>query len=168
MKKLFIIALTLINLTVFGQGPQGVVPPYKKNPTIPQLKLLKVDSSSITRESLHKDQNLLIMYFSPKCEHCIAQWKEMTMRMNDLKDYQIVMATYQPMEEMVEFYNTNHMDTYKNILVGRDTQFALPPFFSINSLPYFALYDKKGHLITTFEGNVKVDTLIKSFKQPRP
>ena len=84
----------------------------------------------------------------------------MTDRMNDLKQYQIVMATYQPFEEMLEFYKKNQLNTYQNIVIGRDTKFTLPPFYVINNLPYFALYDKKGNLITTFEGNVKVDTLI--------
>ncbi len=166
MKKLFVLALVMVNVAAYAQT-QPQVPAYKKNPTIPKLDLVKIDSSLITKEGLHKGQPVLIMYFSPTCEHCIVQWKEMTDRMNDLKEYQIVMATYQPFDEMVDFYKKNQLGNYKNIQVGRDTRFALPPFYVINNLPYFALYDKKGNLITTFEGNVKVDSLINSFKNAK-
>jgi hypothetical protein len=33
----------------------------------------------------------------------------------------------------------------------------------MQSLPYLALYDKKGQLITTFEGNQKVNKILKAF-----
>jgi len=35
----------------------------------------------------------------------------------------------------------------------------------VHNLPYMALYDKKGNLITTFEGTQKVDTLLNAFAQ---
>jgi hypothetical protein len=49
--------------------------------------------------------------------------------------------------------------------LGRDTKFFLPPFFKIQNLPFQALYDKSGKLITTFEGNVKIDKLLAAFNK---
>jgi hypothetical protein len=49
--------------------------------------------------------------------------------------------------------------------MGRDEKFALPPFYRIRNLPYLALYDKKGKLITTFEGNQKADIILDAFKE---
>jgi primosomal protein N' len=89
----------------------------------------------------------------------------MKQQMGKLKKYQIVMVTYQPFEHMVEFYRTQAIASYNNIKMGRDTKFLLPPFYRINSLPYLALYDKKGQLITTFEGNVRIDKLVSAFKK---
>jgi hypothetical protein len=51
------------------------------------------------------------------------------------------------------------------MLIGRDEKFVLPPFYKIRSLPYLALYDKKGKLITTFEGTQKADTILNAFKE---
>jgi thioredoxin-related protein len=70
------------------------------------------------------------------------------------------MVTYQPYEQMVDFYKEHKIADYPNIKMGRDTKFFLPPFFKIQSLPFQALYDKHGELITTFEGNVKIDKLL--------
>ena len=87
----------------------------------------------------------------------------MEKKMKELKRYQIVMVTYQPFNEMVDFYNEHKIADYSNIKMGLDTKFFLPPFFKIKSLPFQALYDKKGELITTFEGNVDVSKVLEAF-----
>jgi primosomal protein N' len=91
----------------------------------------------------------------------------MEKRMKDLKKYQIIMVTYQPFEEMVSFYKVHKIEDYPNIKMGRDSKFFLPPFFKIQSLPFQALYDKGGDLITTFEGNVKIDKLLDAFAKAK-
>ena len=48
--------------------------------------------------------------------------------------------------------------------MGRDEKYMLPPFYRMKSLPYLALYDKKGQFITSFEGNQKVDTILNAFE----
>jgi hypothetical protein len=77
------------------------------------------------------------------------------------------MATYQPFSEMKEFNVHYKIYEHPNILMGRDEKFFLPPFYKIRNLPYLALYDKKGNLITTFEGTQKVETLMNAFEQKK-
>ncbi|MFL5744521.1 MAG: TlpA family protein disulfide reductase [Niastella sp.] len=140
-------------------------PSYKRFPSIPPFTILQTDSTNLTKENLKHHQPTLIMYFSPDCDHCKHQWAEMEKKMKELKKYQIVMVTYQPFNEMVDFYNEHKIADHPNIKMGRDTKFFLPPFFKIKSLPFQALYDKKGELITTFEGNVGVDKVLAAFAQ---
>ena len=104
----------------------------------------------------------MLMYFSPDCEHCQHQTEDILHDIRSFKKIQIVMATYQPFESMKSFYEKYDLARY-NIHVGRDTKFILPPFYRIQSLPFIALYDKKGNLITTFEGNQKVNKILKAF-----
>jgi len=74
------------------------------------------------------------------------------------------MATFQPFEEMQSFYNNFHIAEFPNILMGRDEKYMLPPFYRMQSLPYLALYDKKGQFIKRFEGNQNVDTILLAFE----
>ena len=106
---------------------------------------------------------MLLMYFSPDCDHCKKQVEEMLKRMDELKDVQIVMATYQPMDHLAFFEKKYQLSKYKNILSGRDTKYILPPFFKMRNMPYLALYNRKGNLITTFVGNVGVDKILAQF-----
>ncbi len=164
MKGLLIVMLMLTSTISFAQQPGQPEPPYKKNPVLPALEILQPDSSTLTNADLKK-QETLIMYFSPDCDHCIKQMNEMDKRMKDLKKLQIIMVTYQPMDLLIDFIKTYKLQKYSNIKAGRDTKFLLPGFYQIKSLPYFALYDKEGKLITTFESNTKVDTLLKAFEK---
>ena len=164
MKGLLTLLLLVISTVTFSQHSNSQEPPYKKNPVLPQLEILRPDSSTLTKADLKK-QETLIMYFSPDCDHCIKQMEEMNKRMKDLAKLQILMVTYQPMNLLIDFIKTYKLEKYNNIKTGRDSKFLLPGFYQIKSLPYFALYDKEGKLITTFESNTKVDILLRAFEK---
>lgn len=156
------LAMTFVLSTAVAQI--DTTPPYKRFPTLPPISLLQSDSSQLSKDDLKKNKRTIIMYFSPECHHCKHQMDDMIKRMDELRNFQIVMATYQPMNEILKFITDYQIGKYPNIVVGRDTKFLLPPFYRIRNLPYLALYDKEGKLITTFEGNAKIDTLINAFQ----
>ncbi|MEO6314511.1 MAG: thioredoxin [Chitinophagaceae bacterium] len=138
--------------------------PFRKNPSIPAFDLLKTDSTThITKLDLAGKHKTIIMFFSPDCSHCQHQTEDMLAAIDSLKDIQIVMATYQPFEEMVAFNQKYAIDKYSNIKLGRDIKYFFPPFYRMKSLPHLALYNEKGNFITSFEGNVKVAKLVDSF-----
>jgi thiol-disulfide isomerase/thioredoxin len=123
-----------------------------------------VDSvKTITKADLKKNLPVMLMFFSPDCDHCQHQMQDLLKEMESFKKIQIVMATYQPFEMMKDFYKKYGLATYSNILIGRDTKYFLPPYYRMFNLPYLALYDKKGNLIRTFEGNQKVPVILKAF-----
>jgi len=139
--------------------------PYLKYPTIPPFHLLKLDSATyLTKDDIKKHRRTLVMFFSPDCDHCKHQTESILADFNNFKDVEIVMATYQPFSEMKDFYEHYHLADHPNIKIGRDEKFFLAPFYKIRNLPYLALYDKKGNLITTFEGTQKAETIVKAFQ----
>jgi len=138
--------------------------PYMKNPGFPPIHLLEVDSVHfVTKDLIKKNHKILLMFFSPECEHCKHQIRDILADFGKFKDIEIVMATFQPFDEMKTFYNYFRIGDHLNILIGRDEKYLLPPFYRMQSLPYLALYDKKGQFITHFEGNQQVDTIMKAF-----
>ena len=140
-------------------------PPYKRFPTVPPFSLLAVDSTLITKDNLASNKPTIVMYFNPGCEHCQHQMEDMILHKEALKEFQIVMATYAPLNELADFINKYKVAEFPNIRAGRDTKYMLQPFFKIGGLPYQALYDADGKLITTYEGNVKIDTMLGAFKK---
>jgi thioredoxin-related protein len=147
--------------TAFSQ--EGV-PPYKQNRSIPTFKIETVGNGVFNSSQLKKNVPVIIMFFSPGCEHCIHQFEAMMKRPNELKKFQIVMATYQPIEEVAEFNSKYKLSKFPNIVTGRDTDYFFPPFYQISNFPYFAFYNKNGRLINTFEGNMTVDNMLKRYK----
>ncbi len=162
-KQLLLLLLIGCFQALFAQA--GNEPPYKRFPTVPPFNLLQPDSVTVSKETLAKGKPVLIMYFSPTCDHCQHQVEDMIKQSDAFKDIQIIMATYSPMNELVDFMNTYALNRFPLLKAGRDTKYMLQPFYKISGLPYQALYDKKGNLITTFEGNVKVDQVLQAFQK---
>jgi len=176
MKKVFlaIVALAFCHI-LFAQpklpnqpatDPANAQAPFMKFPTIPPFHLLGLDSTTyLTPSDLKKNRKTIVMFFSPDCEHCKHQTEAILADWAQFKDMNIIMATYQPFSEMKEFNTHYKMYEHTNVKIGRDEKFVLPPFYKIKSLPYLALYDKKGNLITTFEGTQKTEAIINAFDE---
>jgi thioredoxin-related protein len=166
MKSVLMASLVLFLCSgCLAQTPSNVPEaPYLKNPGIPPFHLLEVDSVHIlTKEDIKKNRRVLLIFFSPECEHCKHQMRDILADFSKFKDIEIVMATFQPFEQMQTFYSYFRIGDHPNILMGRDEKYMLPPFYRMQSLPFLALYDKKGNYITHFEGNQKVDTIMNAF-----
>jgi thioredoxin-related protein len=163
---LTVISFVFCLISLHAQTPAPPIqPPYLRFPTIPPFHLLRLDSATyLTRDDLKKNHQTLIMFFDPECEHCKHQTTDILADFSQFKNIEIVMASYQPLSKMQEFYNYFRISDHPNIKMGRDEKWTLPTFYKIQNLPFLALYDKKGNYITHFEGNQKVDTLLNAFK----
>lgn len=104
------------------------------------------------------------MLFNPDCDHCQHETEEIIKNIDHLKDVQIVMATMMPFVQMKSFYEKYDLQRFENITVGEDFQYTLPSFYKVRFMPYLAIYNKKGNLLTTFEGSMKMEDLINTLK----
>ncbi|MCA0399093.1 MAG: thioredoxin family protein [Bacteroidetes bacterium] len=157
-------ACLLLAAPAVAQKTDSTPPPFKRFPTVPPFELLGLDNQKINRESLAKRAGTLIIYFSPDCHHCQQQMDWLKEKLSSFDKYNLVLATYQPMEELQGFYDKYKMASWKNLYIGRDEKFFLPPYFKINNLPFLALYDKNGNLLTSFEGTTEIAKVLQGFK----
>ena len=141
-------------------------PPYKRFPTVPPLKLLLTDSSTIfTDKQLKKKTPLFFILFSPDCEHCQKETEEIIAHIDSFKNIQIVMATFMPFDKMKEFYNNYNLDRFSNIVVGYDMQHILATYYRISYTPFLAFYDKKGNLIEGVQGGLPLSKVLDYFRE---
>lgn len=162
MSKWLLILVAFFSLkTGFSQEQLA---PYVKNPRIPSFRLETVSHGEFKTEKLKKNVPTIIIFFSPSCEHCVHQMDAMMKRPADLKKFQVVMATYQPIEELAEFDKKYQLTKHPNFITGRDVDYFLPPFYQVANFPHFVYYDKSGKLIGSSEGNISVDDILKRFK----
>jgi thioredoxin-related protein len=158
----------LFAVMTFAAKAQQDETPYKRFPSIPPFELLNLDSSTYFKKAdLQKNQPLLLMVFNPECDHCQHQVQEMLIDIESFKNVQIVMATPEDFDKMKAFNEKYNLAKYSNIHVGRYTKFFLPPFYRMRNLPYLALYNRKGELITTFDGNATTEELVKAFNKKK-
>lgn len=166
--KTIILFLNCLLLSTAGMGQQTTPsePPYKRFPTVPPFKVLLSDSTTwFTREDLAKKEALVIMLFSPECDHCQHQTDSILAHIKEFKQVQFLLVTVLPFDRMKRFYESYGLANYKNIIVGRDEQFLFPGFFQTHSLPVLAFYNRKKELISLAEGSMRIDNMLTELKK---
>jgi thiol-disulfide isomerase/thioredoxin len=139
--------------------------PYLKNPVLPEFRILQKDSLSwYTRKDLGNGKPVMIMLFSPDCEHCQQQTKLLKEHMKEFGDLQIVMTTYYPLDKMRRFYQEYKIGSYPNIFMGRDVPYFFGPFYKAKSIPFLAIYNKQHKLVRVYDGGAKTDKILEALK----
>ena len=151
MKTLFLVVIcTFFGAAVFAQT-KPAEPAYKRIPTIPPFLLAQAkDSSFITKKDLKKKKPVIIMVFSPDCDHCIHATEDLVMNIQKFKNAQIILATSLSFESLQKFYKDLNLAAYSNIHVGYDSKRFLSSFYEVVSFPSIYLYDKKGNFKKAF------------------
>lgn len=163
MKYLFLFFFICFATAAFAQQDTSL-PAYKRYPTIPGLQLFLTDSTKYTKENIPKKKQVLLMLFSPDCEHCQHEAEQIVANKEALKNTHIIMASTFPIFRVKEFAEKYGLNEMENVVMTKDPFYLLVSFYAIRSLPYLALYNKNGKLIQTFEGNVGIDKILQTFK----
>ncbi len=128
---------------------------------IPAFNLLLADSSTLLNTgSIPSGKPIVMLYFSPDCEHCQAETEGLLKYMDALKDVRFYFVTTDPFDRLKVFNEYFRMDRHPNITLGRDYAFFMPKYFEINQPPYMLIYNKYKKLEIIFDGEVKVNEII--------
>ncbi len=167
MKKLlFFVLVSMASVLTVSASNIDSIPQHLKNLKLPDFKLLLPDSvTNFYTEQLSTKKPTVLISFSPECDHCKQQTKEIIANIQQLKNVQIVMATTLPFEMMKSFHEEYKIASYKNIVMGRDVLYFFPKYFLNHYLPLIAIYNKKGELQHYFDGGVSTVELIRLSNQ---
>ena len=149
----------LIGFNGFSQI-DTTTPPYKKFPSLPPLQLILADSATkYTKADLPKKKPVLIMLFSPDCDHCQHEAESFAANAEALKNIHVLMITTYPIYRMAAFAEKYGVNRMKNVVVAKDPYYQMIPFYDVRNFPFLALYDKKGNLLQAMEGSVSIEKI---------
>ena len=100
------------------------------------------------------------MIFSPDCEHCQEETKELIANIDLFKKVQIIMTSPLEYAYIKKFYDDYKIADYPIITMGRDPSYFLGTFYRIRSFPSIFVYDKKGNFVEAFNGSTPVEKII--------
>ena len=143
--------------TAFAQSVAGT----KK---IAPFKMQLTNGQQYTSAQLAKGPVVLI-YFSPDCEHCQAFTKDLIKNYPVVANKQVIMVTFQAMDMLKPFVTQYNLNKYLNFKVGTEgTSYVVQHYYQIRSFPYIAIYDKSGNLVKTYEGEQPHAEIFKTLK----
>jgi hypothetical protein len=114
--------------------------------TIPPLRITLVGGKVFTKGQLRPHTPLMIVYFSPDCDHCQHFAQALAPHLDQFKGTQIVMVTFLPVEKLVNFAKAYHLDKPFITIGTEGFSFIVRDYYHLQNFPFIALYDKHGKL----------------------
>lgn len=159
---LFCITALLLHTITMAQSNDSL-PPYREFPALPGFSMIQApDSTWFNPTELKKKKAVVLIFFSPDCEHCQHETRELIKHIDLFKKVQIVM--YSPLEYkyVKKFYDEYGLGQYKQFIVGSDTRYKLGNFYKAHTYPSIFVYDKNKKFVEAFEGSIPVEKIANS------
>jgi len=158
-KSLFVVLLPVFLLVTLFLSKTVV------SQTLPDFKMKLVNGSTFSAADVSHKKPLLIIYFAPDCEHCRALMEELLPQMSAFKNTQILMVTFESLNDVAWFENHYQTSKYPNIKVGIEIPvFFFRNYYHLENTPFTALFNKKGKLMISYKKYTPVTELIKWVK----
>lgn len=139
---------------------------YCQSNKVPPFRMMQSSGKVFKAEDLPIGNPIIIIYFSPECDHCEKLVKEVDSRQKSLQKASIVFLTYLSLESVSKFENQNHFLKNKNIYTGTEINtFYFKNYYNIDEIPFVALYTKEGDLIRKYTRPSSLDALCSQVKK---
>lgn len=133
---------------------------FAQNGKLPPFRIMQANGNIFKAEQLPFEKPILVIYFSPECDHCRAFMKDFFKRASDFKKASVVMVTYLPVAEVTKFINDFNVSKYPNIYVGTEgSSYFLKNYYQIGDMPFTALYDKNGNIMVSYRKDPSLNDL---------
>jgi len=158
MRVLFV-ALLLVG--IFSCQRQRPLPPGIDR-KMPDFKIQLLDTTvKLNTAAIPQGQPVVLFFFGPDCPYCQALTRELTKRMDELKDTRFYMVSVADFKEIHMYDTLFKLDKFKNVTIGKDVDGFFFSYYKAPGFPYLAVYDKKKEFREIIIGGISVDSLKK-------
>jgi thioredoxin-related protein len=132
---------------------------------LPPFKMMQSNGKIFTAHDLPMGKPILIIYFSPDCDHCEKMLKEFFRQSSGFQKASVAFITYLPVDRVSKFEKEFNLTTYQNMYAGTEgATFFVRNYYKIMDMPFAALYTKNGDLVTSYKSEVNLKGLIEKLK----
>ncbi|MDR7129284.1 peroxiredoxin [Algoriphagus sp. 4150] len=171
MKKTHVIILVTVllgsvaYLGYSSQEDQEVTAAAVATPaTLPDFPLNDINGESYSIHRLTENTPTLVIYFNSTCHLCQEELNALSKRIEEFKEYAIVLVTVEPVDEMLGFAIGLGIKDRANVHFLLDSRMDLASFYQIKNVPSIYCYNSQKQLVAEYVGNAKMDVLLKKLK----
>ncbi|HTJ12867.1 MAG TPA: redoxin domain-containing protein [Dinghuibacter sp.] len=137
--------------TPYSKAPPAAgAAPGSDSAHIPDFMIALADGKHLTRADLDKSKPVMIVYYSPTCDHCQHFGQDLAAHIGEFKGVQIVMVTFRPLNEVQDFIRITHL-TGSGALIGSEgLRWTVQHHYNITTFPFVAAYDRHWKLRGVF------------------
>ncbi len=112
-------------------------------------------TSNLGLKEINNYQPTIFMYFNSDCHFCQWEIKELQENITEFRDYQLLLASFEPEDEAIQFLKEHNLAEYY-VNVNPD----LLTSTIMGGVPQTFIY-KNGELQKHFKGEVKIEAILK-------
>jgi thioredoxin-related protein len=157
MRWLLILFYVTVAISSLAQKPQVKLPPFQ---------IVQENRKLFKAQSLPMGKPIMVIYFSPDCDHCKLFMKELLQRAPKLKKASLALITYEDINKVKAFNKEFNLHKYPNIYIGTEgSAFFVRDYYKVLTMPFVALHDKNGDLIQSFQQDIPINTLMEKLEK---
>lgn len=122
--------------------PAAGVTPGADSAHIPDFMIALADGKHLTRADLDKTKPVMIVYYSPTCDHCQHFGKDLAAHIGEFKGVQIVMVTFRPLNEVQDFIRITNLGESGAYIGSEGLRWTVQHHYNITTFPFVAAYDR--------------------------
>lgn len=139
-----------------------------KGQQMPAFTILQSNGKTLNTAKLPHTKPAVLIYFSPDCDHCTKLLTAMFGKMKDFNRATILLVSFKPMNEIIDFEKKYKTAVYKNVIVGLEQPlYFLQRLYQLQSTPYTALFDRNGKLVVDYKTETPLNDLIAQLKKTK-
>ena len=147
------ILLLSFSKTIKGNCQSGKLPPFA---------IMQANGKIFRAHELPVGKPMLIVYFSPECDHCDILMKDLLKMEANFRKSSVVMITHLAVDKVSKFVQKYGLSKYPNVYVGTEgTWLFVKNYYKILEMPFIALHDKNGNLVKMYREEGALPGLVK-------
>jgi thioredoxin-related protein len=132
---------------------------------LPPFRIMQSSGKVFRAEDLPMGKPILLIYFSPDCDHCEKMLKEFFGKAVQFKEASVAMITYLTLDKVAKFEKDYPVKKYANIYTGTEgTTFFVRDYFKITEMPFAVLYTKTGDFVQSYSRQIPLKDLATKLK----
>lgn len=133
---------------------------------VPPFQMVQANGKIFRAQDLPVGKPILLVYFSPECDHCEKMLKAFFSQANHFQKASVALITYLPVDKVSKFTKDYNLAKHANMYTGTEgSTFFVRNYYRIKELPFVALYTKNGDFVTSYEKDVDLASLAEKLKR---
>jgi peroxiredoxin len=172
MKKLNLIILIVVLLggtayiSLLAKNEPPVQKPEIAAPSmLPDFMLNDINGKMSSIHQLADNKPTLFIYFSSTCHLCQDELGAISKRIEEFKDYNLILTTVQPIEEMIGFVNGLGIKDKSYVHFLLDAEMKVASYYQIRSVPSIYCYNSEKQLVAEYVGITDLNLLLENLRQ---
>lgn len=157
-KKVIIFFGVLLILAVTWMGYSSIKKLGTKNDIQFKQSDLTLILSQLGQTNINESTSTILIFFNSECEHCQWEMQEISKKIDQFSQHQLLLASFEPEQEAIAFLKQHGLSTY---FIKSTPEKVIAAF--TGGVPQTLIY-QNGKLAKHFKGEVKIEAILEALR----